>query len=456
MTDPKKTGPARKGSLYWTKSGWRARLRVDIDGATVQKSFDLETRDKQAARVKLRRLIRDNPAVEELKEEAARPETFKEAAKRVVDESGIRTTKARLDRLKLHAYPALGSKFVTEITAGDVRDVLQELANGGASRQQCLHVRNDVSAVLGELWRTEVLPENVCRKVRIPKNAKVDKRERAVLREDELVAYLGWQHPEAKKDKAVLERQTMACVSWFFGGLRWGDIRAIRWEAFDTKDGAFTHGLAPRKKTARSQKLEVPEVLRPILRDYWERTGRPATGLVFPVRTGERAGAERKAGSVAKALRRDLRRVFGIDKPRVAPIVRKFPNGEERTDTRITWDPDARQMNDRERELFEETELTRPVDFHSFRRAFKQGLAEAEIDVQRSMKLSGSSDMAAHARYLANTGRPAQIPAEALPQLCISDAQLVDPENANPLDLQCRRADLNRRQRAYEARALTN
>ncbi len=39
----------RKGSLYWTKSGWRARLTIDVDGVAVQESFDPETLDRAAA-----------------------------------------------------------------------------------------------------------------------------------------------------------------------------------------------------------------------------------------------------------------------------------------------------------------------------------------------------------------------------------------------------------------------
>jgi len=56
-----------------------------------------------------------------------------------------------------------------------------------------------------------------------------------------------------------------------FGGLRTGDLHALRVEAFETEDGRFAFGWAPRKKTARPQLLEVPEMLRPILRDWWER-----------------------------------------------------------------------------------------------------------------------------------------------------------------------------------------
>jgi hypothetical protein len=102
-----------------------------------------------------------------------------------------------------------------------------------------------VSAVLGELWCLDILPENVCQKVQIPKNATVEKRERPVLADDELLVYIGWQHPDETHRRAVLERQTMACISRIFGGIRWGDIRALTWEAFETTEGRFSYGWAP-------------------------------------------------------------------------------------------------------------------------------------------------------------------------------------------------------------------
>src|SRR6185436_13553995 len=109
-----------------------------------------------------------------LAEEAKRIETFTEAAERIVGESTIRTKKARLDRLRRLTYPAIGAKPVTKIVAGDVREILKGLADDGYSKQQCLHVRNDISAVLGDLWRMDMLTENVCEKVRLPSNATVD------------------------------------------------------------------------------------------------------------------------------------------------------------------------------------------------------------------------------------------------------------------------------------------
>lgn len=84
-TEKSKGGRPRKGSLYWTKSGWRARITIEVDGEAVQKSFDLETRDKQVAKAKLKRLAKENRAPEELAKEAARPDTFEEVARRELD-----------------------------------------------------------------------------------------------------------------------------------------------------------------------------------------------------------------------------------------------------------------------------------------------------------------------------------------------------------------------------------
>ena len=404
-----KTGPKRKGTLYWTKTGWRARLTVDVDGVAIKKSFDLETTNKAVARVKLKRLAdKQAPTAAD----AARSETFREAAERIVRASDIRSKQRRLERLDMYAYPQIGAIPVTELKAADVKDVLNEVAAKGLSRQLCVHVKNDIGAVLGELWRDEVLPENVVARVRVPKGAAVDTRERAVLTDEELITYLAWSHPDERLQASVRERQTMACVSRCFGGLRLGDIRAIRWEAFEVDEGRFPSGWAPRKKSARPQRLEVPAVLRPMLRDWWERAGRPTEGPVFPVRRGERAGEERKHSSPAKALRRDLRRAFGIDAWREVTIVRS--NG--RPMTRMDWAP-ARDLSHRERELLEETEVTRPVDFHSFRRAFKQALAEAGVELTQAMALSGASDVKAHQRYLANTAKMRSLPDAALPAI---------------------------------------
>src|SRR5882724_3696093 len=116
-----KHGPARKGSLYWTKSGWRARIRVEIDCVTVQKSYDLETRDRAAAKAKLRRLVALNKP----------PEAAQAKAAVTVDEFGLDWLKSRVARgISSAIYeqryyeriwqPVLGKMPMTEVSVSEV------------------------------------------------------------------------------------------------------------------------------------------------------------------------------------------------------------------------------------------------------------------------------------------------------------------------------------------------
>ena len=78
----------RRGSLYWTASGWRARLRLEEHGETVQRSFNLETRDKAEARARMRRLIRNKttPGVLPMGERVSRLEERVLRLERLIDE----------------------------------------------------------------------------------------------------------------------------------------------------------------------------------------------------------------------------------------------------------------------------------------------------------------------------------------------------------------------------------
>src|SRR5690606_19742364 len=130
-----KMGRPAKGSLYWATSGWRARLTVTIDGERVRKSYDLETQDKAVARIKLNRLIAAGTSEQPTEEDAKREETFQEAAERLLKSSTIRSKEYRKGRLRNHVYQAFGSKPVSQIRRGDIRDVLRALVDKGASRQ---------------------------------------------------------------------------------------------------------------------------------------------------------------------------------------------------------------------------------------------------------------------------------------------------------------------------------
>ena len=287
----------------------------------------------------------------------------------------------------------------TLATTGDVNEVLDFCKGQGKSRQTVAHVRQATRIVLDVLRREGEISSNPVDDATMPRFRTATRKERAVLTDEELGAYLGFVHPLKQHRMPVLERQTMACVARCFGGLRTGDLHALDWSAFDIAQGGFEWGWAPRRKTKRPQLLEVPEMLREILRDWWERHGRPLEGPVFPSRRGRRAGAVKGKTSHANAFRRDLRRAFGAD----------------------VWNPQTgqfehtRPLTRRERELFEETDFTLPVDFHSWRRAFTQALADADVNAQQATALAGHASLSAHARYLASSGKLRKVPEAALP-----------------------------------------
>ncbi|HEY3236752.1 MAG TPA: tyrosine-type recombinase/integrase, partial [Polyangiaceae bacterium] len=142
------------------------------------------------------------------------------------------------------------------------------------------------------------------------------------------------------------------------------------------------------------------------------------SGPVFPSRRGERAGKVKLKVSHADAFRRDLRRAFGIDQPETRRIVRK----DGRRDTKTHWKP-QRQLTARERELFEETNYSLPVDFHSWRRAYSQALADADVNVQQATALAGHASLSAHQRYLESATKMRSIPERALPRLEVSHTE---------------------------------
>lgn len=408
----------RTGTLEWRKRGWAVRLTVDVDGESIRKWFDLGTEDKQVAKRKAARLSKhhgQSPAA--IVEAAKTLETYVEASERIREKrrgEGVKNVRNEDTIDKLYIVPAIGQMDVRDVRPGHINTLLDGAATAGKSQETLKHIRAALNNVFDNLWRAELIPENPVARVRVPKG-KRDRRERAVLTDLELVVYLAWSHSDERHQHAVLERQTMSIVARCFGGLRTGDLHALRWDALETTNGAFTFGWAPRKKTSRPQKLSIPPMMRPILHDWWTRHGQPTVGLVFPSLRGSMAGVGEKQGvSHAGAFRRDLKRAFtaALEANPKASVPKK---GSPR------WN-----------ELFEQTSHTKPVDFHSWRRAFNQALADAEVNAQTASALAGHADLGAHMRYLTNTSKMRTIPEAALPVITVSSDTRTIQETIEP------------------------
>ena len=67
------------------------------------------------------------------------------------------------------------------------------------------------------------------------------------------------------------------------------------------------------------------------------------------------------------------------------------------------------------------SEVLRALDFHSFRRSYNTGLANAGVNVQTAMRLAGHKNASTHMRYVLIT-ETRETPAAALPDLVQASA----------------------------------
>lgn len=299
-----------------------------------------------------------------------------EAVRRIVERQGgegLKSWKERLSRLERYALPLLEKLSVKAVRPLHVREVLDEASKAGLSKQSVIHVKNDLSAVFGDLWRDEVIAENPVKRVKLPKNLRVDGRARVILSDAEFAHFMA-----ASGVPEHVHLVTLASRS--FGGMRTSDLHAWDWSHVDTAtwqsaevyrpktDGPEASAVAGERQTKRSHARE--------LRFYLWRAGvhRPLEGFVEALATLRAAQAkltELRAGK-AKGEVRDGQRAAAAALAAAQAL-------------------DAIQSD---------TERSLCADFHSFRRAFNTALGAAGINVQQAMALAGHKDARTHLRYV--------------------------------------------------------
>lgn len=397
------------GQLIRRATGWFARVTVTIEGERVRVMRDLGTQTRAVAQKRLEKLLgSDGPATD-----VGGAETFEEAARRVCEQrAAVRPAWAAegLGWLERFAFEHIGKLRVTAIKPSHVSAVLLAVRDAGKSRMSAHHVRQWCRNVFTQLVTEEAVPSNPCDAAVMPEYPQEIERERAVLTDAELAIYLGYEPSDRRAKGGTLERQVLGICSRVLGGMRRGDLHHLKWGAFELE--GFSTIRVPRRKTKRPQLLGVPEMARPIVADWYVRSGSPGPeALVFPVRKGSRAGQVKRGVCHAGGLRRDLQAAF---KAAAALGIEAPAEGSQR------W-----------LELFEDSEETLRVDFHSFRRGFVQGLGDAGVNAQTAQALAGHASLEAHARYLRNAGKLRELPAAALPQITISNRQL--PSGSAPV-----------------------
>ena len=415
----------RTGSLELRKGVYHARLTVTRDGKDLREWFTLDTSDHATAQKRLAKLVAEKAAGRS-DEAAARAA----GAPRVAAYAA--TVASRLSgqdqaNLRTHVLPRIGRRPLDEVEAEHIQRVCEGVAtsnarrHGGKRKPGEVKVlehrvrRSTVAKVLGamrRLFQRAVkdghIKSNPARDVELDRPHGKDReiiKPRSVLSDAEIARFLAC-------DEADLELRMMSITARCEGGMRTGDLRAWDWTMIDIVN--FGTCSIPRNKTAAPEVLDVPEVLRPFLRAWWERSGKPVAGPVFPVRKGKRVGEFRASkASHAKRLRRDLVKA-GVF--RLPPIQVSATKPGTRTDrgrrvegTRLAPSPAD--------PLYYETATSLPVDFHSFRRAFNSALADAGVNVQHAMKLAGHSNVSTHMRYVSRSKAMQSIPDAALPNL---------------------------------------
>ena len=339
-----------------------ARFWATVDGERMRVCRALGTDSKAVAERKLARLLAtENPTPEV----AAQPETFREAARRIVEKQSIKSKGDRIRRLEQVAFPCFGDRSATDVKRIDVRHALEQAAALGWAANSVKHLRVDLSTIFQELVLDDLMPANPAQGVPIPPTAKRDKRERVRLSDDEFGRLLTSEYLEA-------ELCVMCAIARMCGGLRTSDLHELRWERIDWRANTMT---VVRPKTGAESPFQIPAELRQYLLAWHYLEDGPREGYLFPVRRGPRKG-QRRQGKISYAQKlRDALWAAGVRR------------AERREDCPLQTD------NGR----------TRATDMHSLRRAWTDAASAAGVNAQTAMRLTGHSNLATHERYLSRS-----------------------------------------------------
>jgi integrase len=400
-----------------------------VDGERIRSNVPLETKNKSAANIKLRRLLGNDAPDEVLKKEAEREETFAEACKRVVEQQGregMRTWKERLARIERYALPELGKIAPSNINTGMIKKMLAA-AGEVLAKESVGHLRTDMSTVFQQLWEDDLIPTTPLGrgKLKLPKNLKTDSRERLILSDDEFVRLV--DYALASKERYTLG--LMCLASRTFGGQRTSDLHAWDWSHVDTKTWATAKVYRP--KTERNDdgtpahestltEIEIPEALLGPLKSYWKFKGSPIFGAVFPTVNGEQAGERQSKRSHVRELRAALweagvcrpmaatpeashalesRRELAL-KARVALAAAQGDPGAKGTVRALRAAVRAAESDAKKYcALQTDTEHYRRPDFHSFRRAYVTAAYASGLSTEEAKRAAGHLDTRTSAKY---------------------------------------------------------
>lgn len=435
MTEKRRPGRPRKATPVKTKSGHSARIWVQEEGEWVRKQVPLGTRSKVVATARGKRLL----AGEAPELIADKSESFERAAEKVLEASTVKNKARVLSLLRRRAFPVFGDVPVALVTSVHIKAALTDAANElGGWTGSVRNLRDAVSMVLGALVEDRVVPMNEASRIKFKRKDKglnahrIVRRvpPRLVLTDEEftrLVERLVWEVDSGLWPFRGSFELLVLCLSARIFGMRTSDLHGWIWEMVDT--AAFGDAYVPRPKTdgdlldepddgglileawRDEPRSTLPEALSGWLRLWWEKAGRPASGPVFPVRQGRRAGQQKGACSnYCRALRAALWRA-GVYRPQAG--FELAASDAERKKLCALQSGIARRFA--------------PVDFHSFRRAAATAAGKAaaagELTLRQAMEQTHHKDPQVFARYQAKEER-ITVPESSIPRILAAPTAL--------------------------------
>lgn len=201
---------------------------------------------------------------------------FEEYAKTNLKKSSVQ----RLRDTKKRVYDAFGHIRVDKITRGQVQAFVDDLSKNGKnflngkplSRKTVIHHLNLLSDVFSFAIRNEMIDDNPCRNVVVPKG---EKKEKAVYTVEEMKQLF-----ELAEKYGTLDYRAFLTLA-VYGGFRCGEIMGLEWKDIDREncvisirrtanytstDGSYTD-IPKTQKSIRS--LKLPESVFEVLDELY-------------------------------------------------------------------------------------------------------------------------------------------------------------------------------------------
>jgi integrase len=322
------------GSVYKRGAFWWVGFKVPGGGRVLRSTGIASSQPEREARKVLEQLERE--LTSESRRELNHQTTVAEYALTwTAHRKASKLTNAQRDynRLKLHAFPTLGSKRVSSVSPIDVRAFVASLRAAGWASRTVLNIYGLLRRLFADAVADELILSTPCvlKRRDLPKKADKDPtwRARAVYTREEVELLLS-------NGAVPLDRRTTYAIA-FLAGLREGEIAALKWESVDrdTKplprllvSHSFTRANGYEKSTKTGQPREVPmhPTLQRVLKEwetkgfaeYFGRAPKPHDMLV-----PNRHGGYRTDNTFLKGLERDLQ-ALGLRHRRLHDARRTF------------------------------------------------------------------------------------------------------------------------------------